>query len=73
MKDEKKASKIDSTIITLGKIDATQVPIDKLPKPIYRSIIKVGNMEILSFYKYNKFQKKMIKLFFGFEVEDYER
>lgn len=73
MKDEIKVSKIDSTIITSGKIDATQVPIDKLPKPIYRSIIKVGNMEILSFYKYNKFQKKMIKLFFGFEVEDYER
>lgn len=73
MKDEIKDFKIDSERITVGRIDATQFPFDKLPTPIYRSIIKVGNMEVLSFYKFNKFQKKMIKLFFGFEVEDYER
>ena len=73
MKDEIKVSKINTTNITVGRIDSTLVPPDKLPTPIYRSIIKIGNMEVLSFYKYNKFQKKMIKLFFGFEVEDYER
>ena len=73
MKDEIKVSKINTTNITVGRIDSTLIPPDKLLTPIYRSIIKVGNMEVLSFYKYNKFQKKMIKLFFGFEVEDYER
>lgn len=73
MNDEIKVFKINSESITIGRIDATTVPLDKLPTPIYRSIIKVGNMEVLSFSKYNKFQKKMIKLFFGFEVEDYER
>lgn len=73
MKDEIKAIKIDSKSITIGRIDSTITPLDKLPTPIYRSIIKVGNMEVLSIYKFNKFQKKMIKLFFGFEVEDYER
>ena len=71
--DEIKDFTINSKSITIGRIDATKVPLDKLPTPIYRSIIKIGNMGVLSFSKYNKFQKKMIKLFFGFEVEDYER
>ena len=72
MKDERKVI-INSKSITIGRIDSTIVPLDKLPTPIYRSIIKVGNMEVFSFHKYNNFQKKMIKLFFGFEVEDYEQ
>ena len=73
MNNEIKTSKINTKSITAGRIDSTQVPLDKLPTPIYKSVIKVGNMELLSFYKYNKFQKKMVKLFFGFEVEDYEK
>lgn len=42
--------------------------------PDYKSIIKIGdNVIIHNITKFNWFQKKMIKLFFGFEVKDYER
>lgn len=37
-----------------------------------KSIIKIGNIIIYNTKKFNSFQKKMIKLFFGFEVQDYE-
>lgn len=65
--------KINGESIIVGSIDASQVPLENFKSiPTYKSIIIVGNMKVLSIYKYNKFQKKMIKLFFGFEVEDYE-
>ncbi len=39
----------------------------------YKSIISLSeNFKVFTKTKYNWFQKKMIKLFFGFEVKDYE-
>lgn len=38
----------------------------------YKSIFTIGNVKVCNTKKFNWFQKKMIKIFFGFEVEDYE-
>lgn len=38
----------------------------------YKSIFTIGNVKVMNTKKFNWFQKKMIKIFFGFEVEDYE-
>lgn len=34
------------------------------------SLLKVGNMVIHNSYRFNWFQRKMWKLFFGFEIEN---
>ena len=38
----------------------------------YKSVFIIGNIKVCNTKKFNWFQKKMIKIFFGFEVEDYE-
>lgn len=44
-----------------------------IKKPDYKSIIKIGdNITIYNTAKFNCFQKKMIKICFGFEVIDYD-
>ena len=43
------------------------------PNIDYKPIISLSeNFKVYTKTKYNWFQKKMIKLFFGFEVVDYE-
>ena len=46
--------------------------INYIEKPNYKSIVKIGELYVYNTHKFNWFQKKMIKIFFGFEVEDYE-
>lgn len=38
----------------------------------YKSIIKIGNITVFCPTKFNSLQRKMIKIFFGFEVKNYE-
>lgn len=37
-----------------------------------KSLLRIGNMVIHNTHHFNWFQRKMWKLFFGFEVENYE-
>lgn len=38
----------------------------------YKSIIKVGNIMVFCPTKFNRLQRKMIKIFFGFDVKNYD-
>ena len=43
-------------------------------EPDYKSVICFAEtMRVCSIKKFNRFQKKMLKIFFGIEVLDYER
>ena len=39
-------------------------------RPKTRSLLKIGNMVIYNTHHFNWFQRKMWKLFFGFEIEN---
>lgn len=41
-------------------------------QPKTKSILKIGNMVIHNTHHFNWFQRKMWKLFFGFEIENVE-
>lgn len=38
----------------------------------YKSIIKIGNITVFCPTKFNRLQRKMIKIFFGFDVKNRE-
>jgi hypothetical protein len=41
-------------------------------RPEIKSHLKIGNMVISNTHRFNWFQRKMWKLFFGFEIENVE-